>query len=85
MESLAETCTISRRLWTETAPLDFHGDPHHLTGAFCCPTPAQRPRPPILIGGQAAPTLRVAAAHADRRNMPGGGIDEAIERSTVAS
>ncbi|MFC9219378.1 LLM class flavin-dependent oxidoreductase [Streptomyces hygroscopicus] len=81
--SLAEACTIIRRLWTETAPFDFQGDYHRLTGAFCGPKPVQRPHPPILVGGQATPTLRVAAKHADRWNMPGGGIDKAIERSAT--
>ncbi|WP_093786895.1 LLM class flavin-dependent oxidoreductase [Actinacidiphila guanduensis] len=80
--SLAEACAIIRRLWTEPAPFDFRGDYHQLTGAFCAPKPVQRPHPPILVGGQATPTLRVAAEHADVWNMPGGSIDKAIERST---
>jgi alkanesulfonate monooxygenase SsuD/methylene tetrahydromethanopterin reductase-like flavin-dependent oxidoreductase (luciferase family) len=79
--SLAEACTITRRLWTETVPFDFHGDYHRLTGALCSPTPVQRPYPPITIGGRSTRTLRVVAEHADRWNMPGGSIDEAIERS----
>lgn len=81
--SLAEACTIIRRLWTETAPFDFQGDHHQLTGAFCSPKPIQRPHPPILIGGQATPTLRVVAEHADRWNMPGGSIEQAIARSAT--
>ncbi|MFE4371869.1 LLM class flavin-dependent oxidoreductase [Streptomyces sp. NPDC056835] len=81
--SLAEACTIIRRLWTETVPFDFQGDYHQLTGAFCSPKPVQRPHPPIMIGGQATPTLRVVAEHADRWNMPGGGIDNAIARNTT--
>jgi alkanesulfonate monooxygenase SsuD/methylene tetrahydromethanopterin reductase-like flavin-dependent oxidoreductase (luciferase family) len=58
--SLAEACTVIRRLWTEAEPFDFDGTYLHLTGAFCNPKPAQRPRPPILIGGRSAATLRVA-------------------------
>ncbi|MCK7621731.1 LLM class flavin-dependent oxidoreductase [Streptomyces sp. RS10V-4] len=81
--SLAEACTIIRRLWTDTAPFDFQGDYHQLTGAFCSPKPIQRPHPPILIGGQATPTLRVVAEHAGRWNMPGGSIEQAIARSTT--
>lgn len=81
--SLAEACTIIRRLWTETAAFDFQGDYHRLSGAFCSPKPVQRPHPPILVGGQATPTLRVVARHADRWNMPGGSIDKAIERSVM--
>ncbi|MEU6848867.1 LLM class flavin-dependent oxidoreductase [Actinacidiphila alni] len=81
--SLAEACTIIRRLWSDTAPFDFDGDYHQLTGAFCSPKPVQRPHPPILIGGQANSTLRVVAEHADLWNMPGGSIDQAIARSTL--
>ncbi|QJY48608.1 LLM class flavin-dependent oxidoreductase [Pseudonocardia broussonetiae] len=79
--SLAEACTIVRRLWTETEPFDFAGEHHRLTGAFCSPKPVQRPGPPIMIGGRATPTLRVVAEHADAWNMPGGTVAEAVERS----
>jgi alkanesulfonate monooxygenase SsuD/methylene tetrahydromethanopterin reductase-like flavin-dependent oxidoreductase (luciferase family) len=81
--SLAEACTIIRRLWTETEPFDFDGRYHQLTGAFGNPKPVQRPHPPIMIGGRATPTMRVVAEHADRWNMPGGSIDDAIARSKV--
>jgi alkanesulfonate monooxygenase SsuD/methylene tetrahydromethanopterin reductase-like flavin-dependent oxidoreductase (luciferase family) len=81
--SLAEACTIIRRLWTETEPFDFDGSYHQLTGAFCSPKPVQRPHPPIMIGGRATPTLRVIAEHADRWNMPGGSIDDAVARSAA--
>jgi alkanesulfonate monooxygenase SsuD/methylene tetrahydromethanopterin reductase-like flavin-dependent oxidoreductase (luciferase family) len=81
--SLAESCTIIRRLWTETEPFDFDGRYYQLTGAFCRPKPVQQPHPPIVIGGRATPTLRVIAEHADRWNMPGGSIDDAIARSAV--
>ena len=43
VESLAEACTVIRRLWTETRPFDFHGD--HLdrsrpsTGGSALPAP----------------------------------------------
>lgn len=49
--SLAEACTIIRRLWTEPEPFDFDGTYHHLAGAFCNPKPVQRPHPPFMIGG----------------------------------
>jgi len=81
--SLAEACTIIRRLWTETEPFDFHGTYHHLTGAFCNPKPVQRPHPPIVIGGRAASTLRVVAEHADVWNIPGGDIEDAVARSAL--
>ncbi len=81
--SLAEACTIIRRLWTSDEPFDFHGTYHDLTGAFCNPKPVQRPHPPIVIGGQATATLRVVAAHADVWNFPGGDIDAAVRRGAL--
>ncbi|MEJ2890108.1 LLM class flavin-dependent oxidoreductase [Actinomycetospora aeridis] len=81
--ALDEACTVIRRLWTEDAPFDFHGDHVQLTGAFGNPKPVQRPHPPILIGGRAAKTLRVVARHADLWNIPGGDIADCVERSAL--
>ncbi len=83
VESLAEACTVIRRLWTEPAPFDFEGRHVRLTGAFGNPKPVQRPHPPLLIGGRAAATLRVAAEHADLWNIPGGDIEDAVARSAL--
>jgi alkanesulfonate monooxygenase SsuD/methylene tetrahydromethanopterin reductase-like flavin-dependent oxidoreductase (luciferase family) len=81
--SLAEACTVIRRLWTETEPFDFDGTYLHLIGAFCNPKPVQRPHPPILIGGRSTATLRVVAEYADLWNIPGGDINDAIHRSAL--
>ena len=81
--SLAEACTVIRRLWTEAEPFDFDGTCGHLTGAFGNPKPLQRPHPPILIGGRSAALLRVVAEHADLWNIPGGDIDDVIARSAL--
>ncbi|WUL70218.1 LLM class flavin-dependent oxidoreductase [Amycolatopsis sp. NBC_00345] len=83
VESLAEACTVIRRLWTEDKPFDFAGTHHQLTGAFANPKPVQHPHPPIVIGGRAAATLRVAAEHADRWNIPGGDLEDAVSRSAM--
>jgi alkanesulfonate monooxygenase SsuD/methylene tetrahydromethanopterin reductase-like flavin-dependent oxidoreductase (luciferase family) len=81
--SLAEACTVIRRLWTSGQPFDFDGAYIHLTGAFCNPKPVQRPHPPILIGGRSTATLRVVAEHADLWNIPGGDIDDAVRRGAL--
>jgi alkanesulfonate monooxygenase SsuD/methylene tetrahydromethanopterin reductase-like flavin-dependent oxidoreductase (luciferase family) len=81
--SLAEACTVIRRLWTSAEPFDFDGSYVHLTGAFGNPKPVQRPHPPILIGGRSAALLRVVAEHADLWNIPGGDIDDVIGRSAL--
>jgi alkanesulfonate monooxygenase SsuD/methylene tetrahydromethanopterin reductase-like flavin-dependent oxidoreductase (luciferase family) len=81
--SLAEACTVIRRLWTEDEPFDFDGTYIQLTGAFCNPKPLQGPHPPIIIGGRTTATLRVVAEHADLWNIPGGDIDECVRRSAL--
>jgi alkanesulfonate monooxygenase SsuD/methylene tetrahydromethanopterin reductase-like flavin-dependent oxidoreductase (luciferase family) len=81
--SLAEACTVIRRLWTETEPFDFDGTYVRLTGAFCNPKPVQRPYPPIVIGGRSSATLRVVAEHADVWNIPGGDIDDVVSRGAL--
>jgi alkanesulfonate monooxygenase SsuD/methylene tetrahydromethanopterin reductase-like flavin-dependent oxidoreductase (luciferase family) len=81
--SLAEACTVIRRLWTEAKPFDFDGTYVQLTGAFGNPKPVQRPHPPIMIGGRSAAVLRVVAEHADRWNIPGHDIDDVIRRSAL--
>jgi alkanesulfonate monooxygenase SsuD/methylene tetrahydromethanopterin reductase-like flavin-dependent oxidoreductase (luciferase family) len=81
--SLDESCTVIRRLWTDSEPFDFDGSYHHLVGAFCNPKPVQRPHPPIVIGGRAIATLWVVAKHADVWNIPGGDIADAVRRSAM--
>lgn len=83
IESLTESLTVIRRLWTETEPFDVSGAHVQLAGAFGSPKPVQQPHPPILIGGRSAALLRVVAEHADMWNVPGHDIDDAISRSVL--
>ncbi|MFI5776206.1 LLM class flavin-dependent oxidoreductase [Nocardia sp. NPDC051570] len=83
VENLAEACAVIRRLWTEPEPFDFQGTHIRLTGAFGNPKPVQRPHPPIVIGGRASATLRVAAEHADVWNVPGGDIADVVRASAL--
>ncbi|NBH02091.1 LLM class flavin-dependent oxidoreductase [Amycolatopsis sp. SID8362] len=82
--ALAEALTVIRRLWTSEEPFDFDGEHVKLKGAFGNPKPVRRPHPPIVLGGRASATLRVAAEHADVWNIPGGGdIDDLAARSRL--
>ncbi|WP_326838159.1 LLM class flavin-dependent oxidoreductase [Amycolatopsis rhabdoformis] len=83
VESLAEACTVIRRLWTSPSPFDFTGSTVQLKGAFGNPKPLQHPHPPIVIGGRASATLRVAARHADIWNIPGGDLADCVSRSAL--
>jgi alkanesulfonate monooxygenase SsuD/methylene tetrahydromethanopterin reductase-like flavin-dependent oxidoreductase (luciferase family) len=70
LSSLAEACTIIRRMWTGEV-FDFAGRHHRLRGARGNPRPIQRPHPPMVIAGTGAATLRVVAEHADVWNAIG--------------
>jgi alkanesulfonate monooxygenase SsuD/methylene tetrahydromethanopterin reductase-like flavin-dependent oxidoreductase (luciferase family) len=81
--ALAEACTVIERLWTEDKPFDFDGEYVQLKGAFGNPKPVQHPHPPIMIGGVATATLRVAAEHADLWNFSGSDVAEGRRRSAM--
>ena len=81
--ALAEALPVIRRLWTEEQPFDVAGEHVRLTGAFGNPKPVQRPGPPIVVGGRATGTLRIAAAHADVWNYPGSDLADALDRGAV--
>lgn len=82
--SLAEACTVIRRLWTDDQPFDFDGEHVQLTGAFCNPKPVQKPHPPIMIGGGRSPVvLRAVAEHADMWNFPGGDVAGILRRGAL--
>ncbi|RKQ93989.1 luciferase-like monooxygenase [Solirubrobacter pauli] len=81
--SLAEACTIIKRVWTEEEPFDFDGTYHQLKGAFGNPKPVQSPHPPLMIGGRSKSVLRVVAEHADLWNVPGADFADALERSAT--
>ncbi|HZQ85854.1 MAG TPA: TIGR03619 family F420-dependent LLM class oxidoreductase [Acidimicrobiales bacterium] len=49
----------------------FEGAHYRVPGARSLPAPAQRPRPPVWVGGRGNRTLAVAAAYADGWNMRG--------------
>ena len=69
---LDEALTLIKRLWTEES-VTFEGRFYTLRDALCEPKPLQRPRPPIVVGGEKPKMLRVIARHADEWNVPSHG------------
>jgi probable F420-dependent oxidoreductase len=67
-----EKVLAMQRLWADEVA-EFHGELVNLEPSWCWPKPVQQPRPPILIGGAAGPTLfRHVVEYADGW-MPIGG------------
>jgi probable F420-dependent oxidoreductase len=57
VDEAIEVCT---RLWTEPT-VEHHGDFFDFPEVAFEPKPVQRPRPPVLVGGESAAALRRAA------------------------
>jgi F420-dependent oxidoreductase-like protein len=83
IRAMGEACEVIRRMWTEEAP-DFDGQYYQVRGARCEPKPAQRPHPPLVIGGGGEKlTLRMVARYADIWNMAGGSPEEFAAKSAI--
>jgi probable F420-dependent oxidoreductase len=68
-EILEESVEVLARLLGEGGPVTWEGRWFRLDGAYCRPEPAQRPRPPLWVGGKGGPRLlRLAARLADGWN-----------------
>ncbi|MFF3669052.1 LLM class F420-dependent oxidoreductase [Microtetraspora malaysiensis] len=66
-----EQLEIITGLWGATKPYSFEGAHYRVEESPALPKPAQRPRPPIIIGGGGARrTPRLAARFADEFNLP---------------
>jgi F420-dependent oxidoreductase-like protein len=76
-ERFEEQLAVITGLWeTPVGELFSHSGRHYrLTDAPALPKPAQRPRPPVLIGGVGTRrTPRLAARYADEYNVPFHGV-----------
>ncbi|MEU8172527.1 LLM class F420-dependent oxidoreductase [Microbispora hainanensis] len=70
-ERFEEQLEIVTGLWAATKPFSFTGKHYRLADSPGLPKPAQRPRPPVIIGGGGAKrTPRLVARFADEYNVP---------------
>ena len=59
-----EALDVMKALWTQDAA-EFHGEFYDFPPVRSYPKPAQKPHPPIVIGGAAKNVLKRIVAHAD--------------------
>ncbi|MEK7864105.1 MAG: LLM class flavin-dependent oxidoreductase, partial [Chloroflexota bacterium] len=88
VDQMIEAIEICTRLWTEERAT-YRGKHYRVDEAVCSPKPAQRPYPPIWIGGSKPRVLRVAARLADgfdigRRGPRGGALTAEEMRAAIA-
>lgn len=79
-ERLAEAIRVVRTMWDPSRE-NFDGTYYKVSGAHFAPLPAQRPHPPIWVGGTGRRIARIAAELADGWNAIFQTIDE--YRATV--
>jgi F420-dependent oxidoreductase-like protein len=81
-DRLEEAVQVMRLLFESEQPVSFDGRYYQLRDAVCEPKPVQRPRPPIVIGGEGERrTLRTLARYGDV--MDCGGPPERV-RAKIA-
>jgi F420-dependent oxidoreductase-like protein len=71
---MEDELAILHGLWQEPDGWSFQGHQVHVEDAAFQPKPVQKPRPPIIVGGEGSPrSLRLAARYADEYNMSSSG------------
>ncbi len=87
IERLAESLDVLTGLWAD-GPLRHDGVHYRIAGLDGQPKPAQRPRPPLLVGGGGRRMLTLAARRADivgiNVSLRAGAVDAAAGRDAVA-
>ncbi len=61
---ISEAVSALKELWTKDEA-EFHGQYYDFPPVFSYPKPAQKPHPPILLGGHAPNVLRRVARYGD--------------------
>jgi F420-dependent oxidoreductase-like protein len=86
VDQLKDTLEICLRLWTSDRAT-YQGKHYRIDDAVCAPKPAQRPHPPIWVGGSGRRVMRLAARYADGfdlgRHGPGGTALTEAEMATA--
>jgi F420-dependent oxidoreductase-like protein len=66
-----EQLQVVTGLWEADGPFSFRGEHYQVVDSPALPKPAQRPRPPVIVGGGGPKrTPRLAATYADEFNLP---------------
>ena len=79
---LRERLLAMKAMWTEEEA-SFRGDYVNVEPSWCYPKPAQKPHPPIILGGESVHTLRRVVEFCDGwlpRAAPAGAPEEAMAR-----
>jgi F420-dependent oxidoreductase-like protein len=83
-DRLAEQLAVITGLWEAAGPFSYQGKYYQLTDSPALPKPAQRPRPPVLVGGTGPRrTPELAARYADELNVafqPAAEVAEQFQR-----
>ena len=61
---MEEQLLAMKAIWT-TDEAEFHGNHVDFDPIWCWPKPVQKPHPPLIVGGDSARSLRLAALHGD--------------------
>ncbi len=56
-KKMGEQVRAMKEIWTKDAA-EFHGEYVNFESIWCWPKPAQRPHPPVLLGGESSYTLQ---------------------------
>ena len=68
LRRMDEAVAVMRGLWGD-APFTYEGEYYSVREAVCLPRPAQRPHPPLMLGGSGNGILRRAGQWADIVHM----------------